>query len=290
MAIIRKILFPIDFSDSCLGAARFVEDIAGRFQAEVTFLHAVNQAAYMIATPDFGGLAMVESYQAGLDAARVRLNDYLAEDFKHFDVKRLVVEGDPALKIIEFAHQNGTDLIMMPTHGLGPFRRFLLGSITAKVLHDAECPVWSGAHLENAPPLEKISFHKVLCAVDLGPQSERTLQWAASFAQEHAAELIVLHVVPGSEVRPAKYLDRDLVDELAHQATTELTALLSRLGIPARIVIESGEPAKHAKSVAEREKADLLVIARGAVTEGLGRLRTHSYSIIRSAPCPVVSI
>jgi nucleotide-binding universal stress UspA family protein len=290
MAIIRKILFPVDFSDSCLGASRFVEDIAGRFQAEVTFLHAVSQSAYMIATPDFGGLALVESYQAGLKAARERMSSYLAEDFKHFDVNRLVVEGDPALKIIEFARQNGTDLIMMPTHGLGPFRRFLLGSITAKVLHDAECPVWSGAHLENAPPLEKISFHKVVCAVDLGPQSERTLQWAAAFAQEHAAELIVLHVVPGAETRPSKYLDRDLVDELAHQATADLTALLGSLGIQGRIVIEGGEPAKRAQTVVESENADLLVIARGAVTEGLGRLRTHSYSIIRSAPCPVVSI
>ena len=39
----------------------------------------------------------------------------------------------------------------MPTHGYGPFRRFILGSNTAKVLHDADCPVWTGVHVEEIP-------------------------------------------------------------------------------------------------------------------------------------------
>jgi nucleotide-binding universal stress UspA family protein len=287
---ISKILFPVDFSESCLGAARYVEDIAGRFQAEVTFLHVVSQNDFLLGTPDFGGLALVENYQASLDAAHQRMGAYLTEEFKHFEVNRLVLEGVPALKIIEHARQNGTDLIMMPTHGLGPFRRFVLGSLTAKILHDADCPVWTGVHLENAPPLEKIAFRKILCAVDLGPQSDSALQWAAGFAAEHQAELIVLHVVHAAETRPAKYLDRDLVAALVAEAKDEVEGLLTRLGIQARVVIEGGEPAKRAQAVAEAEQADMLVIARGAVTEGLGRLRTHSYSMIRSAPCPVVSI
>jgi hypothetical protein len=42
--------------------------------------------------------------------------------------------------------------------------------------------------------------------------------------------------------------------------------------------------------IARTEEANQLVIARGAVTEGLGRLRTHAYAIIRSSPCPVVSV
>jgi len=46
---------------------------------------------------------------------------------------------------------------MMPTHGLGGFRRFLLGSVTAKVLHDADCPVWTGVHLERAPHSKQLS-------------------------------------------------------------------------------------------------------------------------------------
>ena len=36
----------------------------------------------------------------------------------------------------------------MPTHGFGPLRRFLLGSVAAKVLHDAQCPVWTSVHTD----------------------------------------------------------------------------------------------------------------------------------------------
>ena len=56
---------------------------------------------------------------------------------------------------------------MMPTHGRGPFRRFVLGSVTAKVLHDAPCPVWTSAHLdENSTPMPS-NLSNILCAVDL---------------------------------------------------------------------------------------------------------------------------
>lgn len=289
MANISKILFPVDFSESCVNAAREVAEIARHFGAGVTVLHVVSQSDYVLGTPDFGGLPLVEAYRAGLEAAQTRMATYLEEQLKGATVERLVLEGDPALKIVELAEQQGTDLIMMPTHGLGPFRRFVLGSLTAKVLHDARCPVWTGVHWEDAPTKDG-GYRKVLCAVDLGEQSEATLQWAAAFAKAYAAELVVLHVVHAAETRPAKYLDRDLVEALTIEAEAEVGSLLQRLGIEARFVVEGGEPAKRAQAVAEAEKGDLVVIARGAVTEGLGRLRTHSYSIIRSAPCPVVSI
>jgi nucleotide-binding universal stress UspA family protein len=281
---LRRLLFPIDFSPGCLGASRYVEDFARRFQAEVTFLHIVSSDDFLRDTTEFGRVAFVENYEAGIRAAWEKINGYLWDEFRHLDVTRLVVEGDPALKIMELARQYRTDLIMMPTHGLGPFRRFVLGSLTAKILHDAECPVWTGVHLENAPPLEKIAFRKILCAVDLGPHSRRALAWASAFAREHDAELIAAHVTPAPESRP------DLVQELTTQATAELSGLLGSLELQARIVIEAGEPAKGVQSVAEAENADLAVIARGAISEGWGRLRTHSYSIIRSTPCPVVSI
>jgi nucleotide-binding universal stress UspA family protein len=288
---IKKILFPVDFSPSCLGAARYVEAFAGRFQAELTLLYVLDLSGYAaIATPSLWGVPAIEFPPEGAKWARERMNRFLAEELKHLDVKRKVVEGNPSLEIIAEAKRSGTDLIMMPTHGMSVFRRYLLGSVASKVLHDAECPVWTGAHMENAPPLEAISFPKILCAVDMGPQSEEALRWAGGFAAEHGAELIVAHVVPASEARPAKYFDARFVAEVSEQVQQDLQALLSKLGITARIVIAGGDPAKVVSGLVQSENASQLVIGRGAVTEGLGRLRTHAYAMIRSAPCPVVSV
>jgi nucleotide-binding universal stress UspA family protein len=43
MSALQKILFPVDFSERCAGAARYVEALAGRFQAEILLLHAVDR-------------------------------------------------------------------------------------------------------------------------------------------------------------------------------------------------------------------------------------------------------
>ena len=100
-------------------------------------------------------------------------------------VDRVLVEGDPAIEIVRAAHEGNFDLIVMPTHGYGPFRRFVLGSVTAKVLHDADCPVLTGAHLADLNPATPIFFRNIVCAVDLGPQSGQALvagprSWLAS--------------------------------------------------------------------------------------------------------------
>ena len=51
---------------------------------------------------------------------------------------------------------------------LVPVRRFLLGSVTAKVLHNCGCPVWTAAHPEGEAA-DKFESRNVLCAVDFGP-------------------------------------------------------------------------------------------------------------------------
>jgi nucleotide-binding universal stress UspA family protein len=179
---------------------------------------------------------------------------------------------------------------MMPSHGFGPFRRFILGSVTAKVLHDAECPVWTGVHMENAPPLEQIDWKNIVCAIDLGPHADRTLSWAAHLVRDSAAKITVVHATPAVESRPAKYLDTEVFAEMQKQAREEIEHLLERTGVHAQICLEGGDPASVVRNAAIGHDADLLVIGRGSAAGGLGRLRTHAYSIIRQSPCPVVSV
>jgi nucleotide-binding universal stress UspA family protein len=70
-----------------------------------------------------------------------QMKRFVARHFPSTKLKAVVEEGDPAKIITNYAREHAVDLIMMPTHGYGPFRRFLVGSITAKVLYDELCPV-----------------------------------------------------------------------------------------------------------------------------------------------------
>ena len=291
MLTLKKILFPVDFSERAAGAAHYVEALTGRFNAELTLLHVVESADYLYGTLEFGGSALHDFHAERLAHSRKQLDAFLTDELGHFQVKRVLLEGDPARKIVEYVEQEGIDMIMMPSHGFGPFRRFVIGSVTAKVLHDAHVPVWTGIHMENAPPLDVITCKNVLCAVDLNPvQSEHALSWAAALAEEYGAKLTLVHAAPAVESRPAKYFDSEMFQSMIASAREEIDKLQAKLGTSAEVCIEGGDPAAVVRNVAERHESDILVIGRGSAAEGFGRLRTHAYAIIRHSPCPVVSV
>lgn len=256
----KRILFPVDFSEPCIGAARYVEAFTGRFDADLTMLH-VDWLQYNDPLP------------SGPGDKTDHLRAFLRKEFEYFRVNRIVVKGEPAAMILEVARKEHSDLIMMPTLGMGGFRRFLLGSVTAKVLHDADCPVWTGVHLENAPPLEKIEFHNILCAINLDKYACKVLEAASEFADEYRAALTVVHVSSDSHGRAR-------VEEMLRECKVKAAA----------IITESGEVSHVVATVASGVHADLLVIGRSPAPGIFGRLRTHAYPIIRQSPCPVISV
>lgn len=260
---IKKILFPADFSDRSRGATNFVEEFVGRFQAELTLLHVVAPFTYN------------DTMDKEADR-RIQLDSFLPTDFDYFNVKRVLLHGDPALQIVDYARSDGSDLIMLSTHGYGPYRRFLLGSVTAKILHDADCPVWTASHLEHTPPIEKISIRNILCAVDLNSQGLKALRWGAKLAEEFQAHLSVLHVISepdaGGKVR------------------TKIAEMLRETGTQGAVLVEQGDIPDHVEKAARRLPADLVLIGRSSDAGVFGRLRKNSYAIIRQTPCAVISV
>ena len=204
-------------------------------------------------------------------------------------VRRVVLEGDPAQTIVEFAASENCDLIVMPTHGYGPFRRFLLGSVTAKVLHDAICPVWTGPHMERAPDYSSVHFQNIVCAIDLGLHSREVLGWAAGFAREFGARLSIVHAIPPSATS-GFHFDPDWRTQLTTTAAERICLLRREMEIEAPVVIEAGEPPLVVTTAAEAASADLLVIGRGTTLRAHGHLPTNAYAIVRQSMCPVATI
>ena len=263
---LKRILFPVDFSDRCRGAAAYVESLVGRFDAELILLHVI-EATYNSTLEDLHA------------TQREKFRKFFGNDLKHLRVKELVDHGEPARKIIECASAQHVDLIMIPTQGMGIYRRLILGSTSAKVLHDADCPVWTGVHLENAPPLESVTCKRIVCALDLKPSSIRVLDWAARLSEEYQAEITLVHVIPAGEA------------ENAHSAALENIKQLQEAAHARAVVrVETGEVSKVVAELGGELKADLLVIGRKAEPGILGRLEMTAYSIIRQSPCPVVSV
>ena len=287
MKSLSKILLPVDFSERSLGAARYAKTLADHFHAELTLLHVLTPPHYEFGALEIGGSMLTELYTNRAAQVEKELETFLAAELAGTEAKRVVLEGDPARQIVEYAHEENVGLIVMPTHGYGPFRQFILGSITAKVLHDADCPVWTGVHLEEAQPAEPAPFRDILCAVDLGPQSCKAIEWATLMQKEFGARLTVLHAMSvspsgGPEAEHAREMELSVRDDLARMQQTH--------GTKAELAVVAGDPPKVVCEMAEHMKASLLVIGRGSAAGVFGRLRTNAYAIIRQSPCPVVSV
>jgi nucleotide-binding universal stress UspA family protein len=286
MTTINHILFPYDFSEQGRLAAPFVRALACRFGAKIT-LAGVVPPVWTAPPTGMPPLVGVNSPEMRLDL-EARLEEALTDEFSPLTVERVAMSGDPALQIVEFAHTAKADLIMMPTHGFGLLRSMLIGSVTAKVLHDTKCPVWTATHAEEQR--SAAIPRTVLCAVDGTPETPGLIRWAAGFCQTMGASLKVVHVVPPISDWLALPTERDLQEQVRHEARAQLEAQLKEAGIQAPLRIVVGKVVETVCEEARQEAADLILVGRGSLQSTLGRLRTHAYGIIRQSPCPVLSV
>ena len=292
MPRLNRLLVPVEFSPRCQGAVQYAEALSCHFHCEIVLLHVV--------IPPLASFSSFEAmaYTSAGDLAR-EIAEQRTMELQKFPcsvpadccVRRLVLEGDPTETIVDFAAREKCNLIVMPTRGYGPFRRFLLGSVTAKVLHDAICPVWTGPHMEAAPDFSSMHFHNVACAIDLGLHSREVMCWAGGFAAEFGAHLTLIHAIPASATRLGGfYFDPDWRTQLTRSAMERISFLREDMGIEASVAIEAGETPAVVGAAAETLKADLLVIGRGSTPRAHGHLPTNAYAIVRESKCPVVTV
>ena len=258
--------------------------MAGSYNARLTLMHVVQ-----LPTETYGvhaawpALFDLTAMQAD---AQERLNTFLESPSPDLKIGMIAEQGDPAIHITSYSEQNDVDLIMMSTHGYGKFRNLLLGSVTAKVLHDAKCPVWTSAHTEDPDLIHHLRCKNILCAVDLSAHSGALIRYGAELADRFKAELRLVHAVSEADSYPEQGFGRFL-REAAHE---ELAKLQPQAGTNFEAYIEAGGISDVVRAQALHHDADLVVIGRGSIHELFGRLRTNAYAIIRNSPCPVLSV
>jgi nucleotide-binding universal stress UspA family protein len=284
MLNIRHILFPLDFSDRCCEAVPFVESMARQYKAKITLM-SVTEGFYYVPSAEPGGPLVINA-DLVLSDLKTKLDGALTDRFVGLDVTRIADLGDPASLIVDYADTAGVDMIMMPTHGYGPFRRFLLGSVTAKVLHDAKCPVWTSAHVTEPDHKNLLPCRSILCAINGGPESTGVIEWASKFARDAGATLRLVYVLQGMKDFPSD----DYKEELREQAEKLIDRMHEGLGFRTPSSEVFGFVGESVREEALARAADLVIIGRGAMHKTFGGLRTHAFGIIHESPCPVISV
>jgi len=135
----NRIVVPVDFMEHTDKLVEYAVYIAKKFSAVPYFIHVINfnPGSAMFDTP---------YVQVCIDKLLVDIKDKMAELLEDYSVRCLgssgeVVTGDPVDKIIEFAKEKHSDLIVISTHGAKGLERIMLGSVAERVLKRAHCPV-----------------------------------------------------------------------------------------------------------------------------------------------------
>jgi nucleotide-binding universal stress UspA family protein len=263
----KRILYPVDLSAHSRAVAPSVAAMAKRFGSEVVLLHV---ASGNTPEPNF--------------------DQFAAAEFSGISVVREQLEGDPPSQIVSYADAHKVDLIMMATHGHGPFRALLLGSVTSRVLHDAHCLVWTGVHAEELTAHSAGGWKRVLCAIETEEHGESVLKWAWEFAQQQSLDIQLVHAVAGADGMWTEASDPSMYEFLFHAARERIAKLQALAGTNLEIRLIGGSVGSAVHQAALDYNADLIVIGRGAIQTSFGRLKNSASAIIRAAPCPVISI
>lgn len=141
LPIIKKILFPTDFSEDCYAALPYVQLVARLDGAEIHLLHVIQDVPVVSEMGMYfsGGVFQQEAFMKAA-AARLEIEKTRFEG----SWKPVVLEvrlGDPATCIDDYAREEEMDMIVMSTHQPGVFERLFKGSVAETTLRQAPCPV-----------------------------------------------------------------------------------------------------------------------------------------------------
>jgi nucleotide-binding universal stress UspA family protein len=139
MKKVEKILAPTDLSELSAVGMEYALELARGWGAEVTVYHVAN-AAELANYKAYSMEDLLDKHRKSLDQF---LNDHFAELLPLVEVRQKVEVGSPATNILEEAESEGTDLIVMSTHGRTGLAHMLMGSVTEQVVRNASCPVFS---------------------------------------------------------------------------------------------------------------------------------------------------
>ena len=291
MLSMQKILVPVLFVDTSRHVVHQAAWLARRFHAEIILVHVVTPLSYPAGVLESGREITARDLHAHIvQRAQKDLDQAMQPELDGIAVTRVLLRGDPAQEIVQTARDRNVDLIVMSTRGDGAFYRFLLGSVTAKILHECHCPVWTGAHLEDAPARE-FSIRHVLCSVDLSDHSRHTVSLAAEMAAAVDATLTLVHITSGVESwgPGGSYVDPVWKETIVGIAKKEMAKLQQDTGTKAEVIIDSGNVTELLNRAAEQTKADVLVMGHNPIRGHLGD-NGNGYEIIRESHIPVLSV
>jgi nucleotide-binding universal stress UspA family protein len=291
MVAVKKILFPTDFSVCAERAFGHAAYLAAQYEAELHLLHVIethgDEAQHLLEA----AVISEEDIAEQLHVAGVLRQQPAEQEVRIIQVQRHGASASAV--ILDYAEEQGMDLIVMGTQGRRGVDRILAGSVAEEVVRLSPCPVFTVRTGKEPVPLRAV--RSILVPMDFSEHSRAALRYARELAATYEARLEVVHVIE-EEVMPVVYgLDAVAppTEQVHKQAAQALRTLITEeIGTEqVATTVTIGHPAAEVLTYATAHEVDLIVIATHGRT-GLKHFLMGSVAekVVRMAPCPVFTV
>ncbi|MBA7483052.1 Universal stress protein [subsurface metagenome] len=189
-------------------------------------------------------------------------------------VQAEMASGHPATEILRYAEENKMDLILMATHGHSGIGRWVMGSVTSKVLQASKTPVWLvRAGLPEGSEQEMWPKGTTLVPLDGSTLAEAALCHVEALAKQLGAKAppVVLFGACEPKIESGYYIpDPIMKPEGMKKYLTEISKRLEGAGISVKIEIRAGKAAERIIDYANKKPFNLIVMSTHG-RSGLGR-------------------
>jgi nucleotide-binding universal stress UspA family protein len=291
---IKKILFAFDGSNESLEALKFARFFAERFNSEIIGVHVIVMSKKLL----YEYLAKHPGNKLDEWITKVRLDnkvklDAIKEDLiahgLHF--RGRVLKGESAEKIVEFAHREKANLIIMGKRGLGLVDRMLIGSTTLRVLRESKIPVLA---VKKKDMKGAVNISNILVPLDIYDKSDSALNYAIDLAERIKGNVSVVYAFSlyAYEYEMSHSLLRDLIKFSSDKLERRVNEIKLQRGIQLEInkeVIHGISPAVSIIDYASSKNFDLIVINTHG-RKGIRRFILGSVAgkVVQNSPCSVL--
>ena len=191
----KKIMCAIDFSDFSHLILSYGRALATEFHAKLFVCHVLPDMV-MLASHGQAYIPSQKVTEERKQATQSALEDLVKK--QKIDAKIIVSQGHPADEITRLVQENSMDLVIAATHGGSGIKRFLIGSVTDRLVKTLTCPLLVlHAHKSHPafPGVFRVPIDRILVGCDFSKESDLAVKYGLSLAQEFQAELHLVHVI-----------------------------------------------------------------------------------------------
>lgn len=282
-----SILLPVDGSDHAARIVRHAAEIAQRTEATIRVVFVADTTRDSVTVVGGTVIDALEREGETVVAGVAETLETLGVEYETD-----VVQGNPAPTIVDYADRGDHDLIVLPTHGRTGISRYLLGSVTEKVVRLSAVPVLTA----RMRPDEQLTFpyETILIPTDGSPASIAAARHGLALATALDATVHVLSVVDDTSLGPdvRSVLSDDKLDRPAVEAVEGVVTEAEEYDLPhVETYVEHGAPADVIRDHIEANAVHAVVMGASG-RSGVDRVLLGSVAekTVRSAPVPVITV